>query len=145
MEVDTKLSSIDRQKKDKSSSSSTSSSSSSSSESSTATIKGSVNGGDNTGTSSSNSRTRKQILQDLSNFISKGYQCNRKEQLQSGFIAKSIQMDICSEVEWYKGKKIKFTWFYFVRRFIFILLFVCYSPHLYTITLAVIYLYILSL
>jgi hypothetical protein len=36
--------------------------------------------------------------------VYKGYQCDTTERLQQQSIAKIISMDICSEIEWYKGK-----------------------------------------
>ena len=40
---------------------------------------------------------------DLVELVSKGYQCSATERLQQEAIAKTIERDICSEIEWYKG------------------------------------------
>ena len=46
---------------------------------------------------------KKEAGLDLVAFVSRGYQCSATERLQQEAIAKTIERDICSEIEWYKG------------------------------------------
>ena len=75
-----------------------SSSSSSSSSSKTRTSKSSSS----SSASSSSGGDAGGVADDLVELISQGYQCSSADRLQQEAIAKTIERDICSEIEWYK-------------------------------------------